>query len=98
MLAGLLTTFRHELVSAVLVSAFLGVIAMPFKRIIKAYTKVVGKLDAVHTELTAQRVNHLTHIEVSNEKQVELLGKSVDVLSEIRTDMKITLEHLRDKA
>ena len=29
MLAGLLTTFRHELVSAVLVSAFLGVIAMP---------------------------------------------------------------------
>jgi hypothetical protein len=98
MLAGLLTTFRHELVSAVLVSAFLGVIAMPFKRIIKAYTEVVGKLDAVHTELTAQRTNCLDTLQRQGDKQVDLLGKSVDVLSEIRTDMKITLEHLRDKA
>ena len=95
MLAGLLTTFRHELVSAVLVSAFLGVIAMPFKRIIKAYTEVVGKLDAVHTELTAQRVNHLTHIEVSNEKQVELLGKMTDVLTDVRLDLRETLGKLR---
>jgi hypothetical protein len=94
MLAGLLTTFRHELVSAVLVSAFLGVIAMPFKRIIKAYTEVVGKLDAVHTELTAQRVNHLTHIEVSNEKQVELLGKMTDVLTDVRLDLRETLGKL----
>jgi len=94
MLAGLLTTFRHELVSAVLVSAFLGVIAMPFKRIIKAYTEVVGKLDAVHTELTAQRINHLTHIEVSNEKQVELLGKMTDVLTDVRLDLRETLGKL----
>jgi hypothetical protein len=94
MLAGLLTTFRHELVSAVLVSAFLGAIAMPFKRIIKAYTEVVGKLDAVHTELTAQRVNHLTHIEVSNEKQVELLGKMTDVLTDVRLDLRETLGKL----
>ena len=94
MLAGLLTTFRHELVSAVLVSAFLGVIAMPFKRIIKACTEVVGKLDAVHTELTAQRVNHLTHIEVSNEKQVELLGKMTDVLTDVRLDLRETLGKL----
>ena len=94
MLAGLLTTFRHELVSAVLVSAFLGVIAMPFKRIIKAYTEVVGKLDAVHTVLTAQRVNHLTHIEVSNEKQVELLGKMTDVLTDVRLDLRETLGKL----
>jgi hypothetical protein len=94
MLAGLLTTFRHELVSAVLVSAFLGIIAMPFKRIIKAYTEVVGKLDAVHTELTAQRVNHLTHIEVSNEKQVELLGKMTDVLTDVRLDLRETLGKL----
>ena len=94
MLAGLLTTFRHELVSAVLVSSFLGVIAMPFKRIIKAYTEVVGKLDAVHTELTAQRVNHLTHIEVSNEKQVELLGKMTDVLTDVRLDLRETLGKL----
>ena len=94
MLAGLLTTFRHELVSAVLVSAFLGVIAMPFKRIIKAYTEVVGKLDAVHTELTAQRVNHLTHIEVSNEKQVELLGKMTYVLTDVRLDLRETLGKL----
>jgi hypothetical protein len=94
MIEGLLTTFRHELVSAVLVSAFLGVIAMPFKRIIKAYTEVVGKLDAVHTELTAQRVNHLTHIEVSNEKQVELLGKMTDVLTDVRLDLRETLGKL----
>ena len=94
MIEGLLTTFRHELVLAVLVSAFLGVIAMPFKRIIKAYTEVVGKLDAVHTELTAQRVNHLTHIEVSNEKQVELLGKMTDVLTDVRLDLRETLGKL----
>ena len=94
MIEGLLTTFRHELVSAVLVSALLGVIAMPFKRIIKAYTEVVGKLDAVHTELTAQRVNHLTHIEVSNEKQVELLGKMTDVLTDVRLDLRETLGKL----
>ena len=94
MLAGLLTTFRHELVSAVLVSAFLGVIAMPFKRIIKAYTEVVGKLDAVHTELTAQRVNHLTHIEVSNEKQVEILEKVAGTLEAMHLDQRTLLGRL----
>jgi hypothetical protein len=55
---------------------------------------VVGKLDAVHTELTAQRVNHLTHIEVSNEKQVELLGKMTDVLTDVRLDLRETLGKL----
>jgi hypothetical protein len=55
-------------------------------------------LDAVHTELTAQRTNCLDTLQRQGDKQVDLLGKSVDVLSEIRTDMKITLEHLRDKA
>ena len=94
MLAGLLTTFRHELVSAVLVSAFLGAIAMPFKRIIKAYTEVVGKLDAVHTELTAQRVNHLTHIEVSNEKQVEILEKVAGTLEAMHLDQRTLLGRL----
>jgi hypothetical protein len=94
MVENYLGMFKHELVSAVLVSAFLGVIAMPFKRIIKAYTEVVGKLDAVHTELTAQRINHLTHIEVSNEKQVELLGKMTDVLTDVRLDLRETLGKL----
>jgi len=98
MIEGLLTTFRHELVSAVLVSAFLGVIAMPFKRIIKAYRETKDKLEDIAKELTAQRTNCLDTLQRQGDAQVALLGKSVEVLSEIKTDMKLTLEHLRDKA
>jgi hypothetical protein len=36
----------------------------------------------------------LTHIEVSNEKQVELLGKMTDVLTDVRLDLRETLGKL----
>ena len=89
-------TFRHELVSTVLVSAFLGSITLPFKKLIAAYKETKKKLEDISTELVQQRTNCLATLQRQGDKQIELLSKSVDVLSEIRTDMKITLEHLRD--
>jgi predicted nucleotide-binding protein (sugar kinase/HSP70/actin superfamily) len=94
MLAGLLTTFRHELVSTVLVTAFLGAITMPFRKVMAAYREAKEKLESISKELTEQRTNHLSHIETSNEKQVELLGKMTDVLTDVRLDLRETLGKL----
>ena len=70
----------------------------PFKRVVAAYKEATEKLDAVHTELTTQRENCLTSLQRQGDKQIELLGKAVEVLGEMHTDSKLMLEHLRDKA
>jgi hypothetical protein len=96
-MVGLISTFRHELVSTVLVSAFIGALMWPFKRVVAAYKETTAKLEAVHNELTTQRENCLTSLQRQGDKQIELLGKAVDVLGEMHTDSKLMLEHLRDE-
>jgi hypothetical protein len=97
MIAGLLTTFRHELVSTVLVSAFLGVAMWPIRRVIAAYKETHEALQGISKELTEQRSNCLTTLQQQGEEQIKLLGKTVEVLQEMHTDSKLMLEHLRDR-
>jgi len=94
MIEGLISTFRHEVVVTVLVSAFIGGLTYPFKKITTAYKETQESLKSIRTELTEQRSNHLSHIEASNEKQVELLTSAVDVLREMHTDTKVLLDRL----
>lgn len=88
----------HEFIHEIVVSAILaiaGSVAMwPIKRIQKAYVETIGKLETVHAELVSQRTNHLTHIEASNEKQVEILGKVADTLGAIHLDQSRLLGRL----
>ena len=94
MVAEVLSTFKHEVVSAILVSLFIGVITMPFRKVMAAYRETKDKLEGISKELTEQRTNHLSHIETANDKQVELLGKMADVLTDVRLDLRETLGKL----
>jgi hypothetical protein len=86
MYAPLITQFEHELIFTALI-AILGAVAMwPIKLVKKSYEDAMEKLEEVHSELVAQRTNHLSHIEASNEKQVELLGKVAETLEAIHLD------------
>jgi hypothetical protein len=95
MLTGLLITFRHELVSTVLVTIFIGVITMPFRKVMAAYREMKDKMEGISKELTEQRTNHLSHIEASNEEQVKILVKMTDILTDVRLDLRETLGRLK---
>jgi hypothetical protein len=97
MLLSALHEFRHEVVVTILVSFFLGLVTMPFKKVMKAYNEAKNKLDSISTELAVQRTDHLAHIQSSNDTQVELLGKVVNTLQVISLDNREMLTHLRDR-
>jgi hypothetical protein len=97
MVSELLHTFRHEVVSTVLVSIFIGVITMPFRKVMAAYRETKASLSDISKELTEQRTSSLDMLQRQGDKQVELLGKTVEVLQEMHTDSKLMLEHLRDR-
>ena len=46
----LISTFRHELVSTVLVTAFLGALMYPFKKIAAAYKETQETLKGINTQ------------------------------------------------
>jgi hypothetical protein len=87
MIPELFHTFRHEVVSTVLVSVFIGAAMYPFKKIKSVYYEFTTKLDNINKELTTQSNNHLVHIENSNEKQLEVLGKVAETLNGVRLDL-----------
>jgi septal ring factor EnvC (AmiA/AmiB activator) len=94
---GFLTTFRHELVSTVLVSVFLGGAMWPIRKVKAAYKETQDALQSISKELSEQRSNCLMTLQQQGDEQVKLLGKAVDVLQEMHTDSKLMLEHLRDQ-
>lgn len=68
---------------------------MPFRKVMAAYREVKGKLENIDKELVVQRTDHLAHIQTSNDKQVELLGKVSDILVDVRLDLRETLGRLK---
>jgi predicted CopG family antitoxin len=70
---------------------------MPFRKIIQAYRETKASLSDISKELTEQRTSSLDMLQRQGDKQVELLGKTVEVLQEMHTDSKLMLEHLRDR-
>ena len=98
MVSNLLFTFRHELVSTVLVSAFIAGVTMPFRKIMQAYRETKEQLTNISTELKEQRTNCLSTLSRQGDTQVTLLQKSVEILDAMRLDMRETLTHMRDKS
>jgi len=98
MVPEILVTFKHELFSTVLVTAFIGAITLPFRKVIAAYKDTKDKLENISTELTEQRTQCLTTLKTQGDAQVVLLTKTVDVLQNIQLDNREMLTHLRDKS
>lgn len=94
MVENLFTTFRHELVVTVLVSAFIGGAMWPVRKIKAAYKETQEALQGISKELSEQRSNHLTHIEVSNERQVEILKEVASTLKDMHLDQRTLLGRL----
>ena len=80
----------HEFIHEIVVAGLLGIAGSaamwPIKRVTKAYASFTGKLDGLSKELETQRTNHLTHIEASSEKQVEVLTKVASTLDAMHYD------------
>jgi hypothetical protein len=79
-------TFRHELVSSVLISILLAAAAWPFRKLKFEWLKATAHLDAITTELTEQRTNCLATLQRQGDAQVNLLGKAVATLDGVRLD------------
>ena len=59
--------------------------------------KPTATLLEIHTELVHQRTNCLTTLQSQGKLQIDLLGKVVDTLSDIRTSTVELNEHLKEK-
>lgn len=94
MSASLIHEFAHELVLTALMGLAGSVAMYPIKKIMGAYKTTVDKLETVHQELVQQRTNHLTHIESSNEKQVEILSRVATTLEAMHLDQRTLLGRL----
>jgi hypothetical protein len=72
-----LMTLLYKIFMGIFVAGGIALVTWPFR-----------KLSAIHAELTAQRENHLTHIEAHGKEQVDLLGKMCASLEGVRLDLK----------
>lgn len=88
----------HEGEVAVVLSVGGWMILFPIRTLIekvkKPLAEVTGKLDEVQDELTTQRTNHLSHIEKSNDRQVEILREVSATLKEMHLDQRTMLGRL----
>lgn len=92
---GIVSEFRHEIVVSVLVSMFLGGVVWPFRKAKEVLKAAQGKLDAVAAELAVQRTNCLATLQSSNQRQVELLEKTVETLQEMHLDQRELLGRIK---
>jgi hypothetical protein len=97
MIPDLIHTFRHELVSTILVTAFIGVITMPFRKVMQAYKEAKAALENISNELLSQRTNCLNTLQNQGEAQITLLTQIGSTLQNIQLDNREMLTHLRDK-
>jgi hypothetical protein len=87
--------FIHEIVVTVLIGIAGSVAMWPIKRLRSTYVETMGKLEIIHQELTQQRTNHLSHIEASNEKQVEILSRVASTLDSMHLDQRELLGRIK---
>jgi hypothetical protein len=89
----------HDFVHEIVVSAILaiaGSVAMwPIKKVQKAYKEVTEKLEAVHTELTEQRINCLSNLSRQGDIQIEVLKEVSGTLKEMHLDQRTLLGRLK---
>ena len=94
MVEGLISTFRHELVSTVLVTVFIGALTYPFKKITAAYKETQESLKGIATELAEQRSNCLTTLQGQGVSQIEILKEVASTLRDMHLDQKTLLGRL----
>ena len=70
--------------AGLIVTGLLGAFMWPIRKVKKEWIVLKEEQGKIHAELVQQRENHLTHIEKYSKDQVDLLGKVVDTLGEIR--------------
>jgi len=70
----------------------------PYNKAKAAYTNLMGAVQSTKDELVLQRSNHLKHIQAEGEKQTALLGKTTELLENIRLELAEQTGFLRASA
>ena len=86
--------FIHEIIFTALISGAGALFMWPLNAVKKEWKSAVEKIDGLQSELTVQRTNHLSHIEASNDAQVQLLKETVKVLNDMHLDQRLLLGRL----
>jgi hypothetical protein len=67
----------------------------PFRKARKEWITLKEEQSKIHSELVQQRTNCLTTLQQSNQQQVKLLEKAVDILEGVRLDLKEQTGYLK---
>ena len=59
----------------------------PFRKARKEWAELKKEQSDIHAELVQQRTNCLATLQTQGARQIELLGKTVDILSGVRLDL-----------
>ena len=66
------------------VGVVMGIVLWPFRRARKEWNALKEEQGKIYSELVTQRTNCLSTLQTQGDRQIELLGKVVDTLGEIR--------------
>jgi len=83
----ILGQFMHEGVVSLMLAAVGGACMYPFRKIKNAYAELMTAVQATHAELVMQRQNCLATLASQGERQIELLGKTTELLDGVRLDL-----------
>jgi len=80
--------FVHEGVVSLMLAAVGGILMWPYRKVKAAYVELMEAVQSTKDELTTQRSNCLTTLQVQGDAQVKLLTKVADTLDSIHLETK----------
>jgi hypothetical protein len=79
-----LMQFVYKVAASAAVGVIMGIVLWPFRKMKAEWTEMKKDQALIHTELVQQRTNCLTTLQTQGDRQIELLGKVVETLGDIR--------------
>jgi hypothetical protein len=80
-----LVAFGYKVAASAAVGVIMAVVLWPFRKARKEWAVLKAEQASIHAELVTQRTNCLQTLQTQGDRQIELLGKVVDTLGDIRT-------------
>ena len=79
------TVFKS--IVGLVISGLLGVIMWPLRKMKSEWNAMKSEQTNIHSELVKQRENCLQTLQTQGDRQIELLGKTVDILGDVRVSI-----------
>jgi hypothetical protein len=82
-----LIAFGYKVAASAAVGVIMAIVLWPFRKARKEWAVLKAEQASIHAELVTQRENCLQTLQTQGDRQIELLGKTVDILGDVRVSI-----------